>query len=358
MHGQGLLTPPRVKSNPENVSHIIRRLGFVQIDSINVVERAHNITLGTRMDGFREALLTKVVEEERQFFEGWTHDASLVPMEYYRYWWWRRKRYSERIKKPPEPTLLNSILERIRSEGPLSTSDFQVKDHKSGEWWGWSPMKVGLEYLWRTGKLAVSHRVNFKKFYDLPERVIPDQFLSEVATKEQALNWSIHAALERLGSATSRELAHFWNIFTSTEVERWCAKNIEHHAFLDGRKYWLRHDWRSVLEEAPEPSKRLRLLCPFDPLIRDRNRLKFLFDFDYRFEAFTPAAKRVYGYYVLPILRGEKLVGRADLKFHRQQGLLKLQGLWWEQGVRPNVSALQSELQRLAKRIGAERTEL
>jgi uncharacterized protein YcaQ len=355
--GQGLLTSPRVQSNADNVGNLVRALGFVQIDSINVLERAHHLTLGTRMDGYRESFLTQQVEQERSFFEGWTHDASIIPIEYYKYWHWRRLRFSERVKRrrpdSDRTPLFNSILERIRQEGALPTSAFRMKEHSPGKWWGWSPTKVALEYLWRTGILSISHRKNFQKYYDLPERVIPSVHLAQVSSREQTLTWSVRSALERLGSATSREIAHYWNIFPAPEVERWCLQNLTERAQLDGRRYWLRPDWREVLQRAPEPLRRLRLLCPFDPLIRDRKRLEFLFDFEYRFEAYVPAPKRAYGYYVLPILCGDKMVGRVNLKFDRKQNSLLILGLWWEQGERPKKRALESEIRRLAKRISA-----
>lgn len=361
LYGQGLLCSPRRAATPELVRQIIQELGFVQLDSINVLERAHHLTLGTRLDGYRPSMLKKTVEDKRWLFEGWTHDASFVPMELQQHWTYRRRRFAQRMVKNQwwqdrlgsKPELFQAILERIQEEGELPTSAFREPRKQRGAWWAWTPTKAALEHLWRTGQLAISRRQHFQKFYDLPHRVIPPEHRDQRPDRAHTLEWSVRSALKRLGSATSTELAHFWAIFKSHEVHQWCQANLQESATLEGRQVWLRPDWREVLEQVPEAPHRLRLLCPFDPLIRDRKRAKRLFDFDYRFEAFVPAKKRVYGYYVLPLLLRESIVGRVDLKHDRDAESLLVKGLWWEAGQRPKRKLLETELKRLASRIGA-----
>ncbi len=362
LHGQGLLGSPQGKASPARVRQIIGELGFLQIDSINVLERAHHITLGTRLDGYRPSMLREALEDERWLFEDWTHDASVIPIEHYAHWHCRRLRFiqgiqnshwwQERLGCEPQ-VLFDKILKRIEQEGALPTRAFKDPQRERQKWWGWSPVKASLEHLWRSGILAISRREKFEKVYDLTERVIPEVYRTAISAKEETLAWSTSMALKRLGCASSRELAQYWNIFKAPEVDAWCRSHLTESTELEGRHYWLRSDWLQVLETLPDAPKRLRLLCPFDPLIRDRSRLKRLFDFDYRFEAFVPAPKRLYGYYVLPMLMGEHIVGRADLKHDRKASRLVVKGLWWEPGVKPRPKALGAELARFARRIGA-----
>lgn len=358
LHGQGLLDPPQGQSD---CLAIIRQIGFVQLDSINVLERAHHLILGARMDRYRRPLLKQAVEG-RTLFEDWTHDASLIPMESEPHWGVRRQRFAEsiwanrwwnqRMGSNPSATQ-KKVLRRLEQEGPLPTRAFREKHHQREAWWGWTPEKTALEYCWRVGLLAVSGREGFEKVYDLAERVLPP--VARRPDREQTLAWSCEQALQRLGLARTADLAAFWNFFQARELEPWCQENLESVEF-EGESYWVRSDFGDLLD-GPVP-KRLRLLCPFDPLVRDRARLEKFFGFIYRFEAFVPRAKREYGYYVLPMLMGDRMVGRLDAKLERKKGELRVLGVWWEPGERAKMGALNQELSRLARRLGAERVVL
>ena len=360
LFGQGLLEPPRAPASVDSVANKVRALGFVQLDSINMVTRAHHLILGTRIDGYQPELLHRWVSQ-RGAFEGWTHDASVIPIESYPYWRFRRQRFTEGIKKnlwwqgrlgPNPDKTQKSIIERLTKEGPLPTRAFRIKKAERQSWWGWSPFKANLEHLWRSGHLAIAGRHNFEKIYDLTERVIPEELLQIKVERHEAIAWCCEQALQRLVFGSLSEIAHFWHFFTSKELHEHCAANFETCEFL-GKEVYLHPQWKAFQQALTKPSSRLRLLCPFDPLIRDRKRLKSLFNFDYRFEAFVPASKRKYGYYVFPILQGDTLVGRTDLKFHRKEAVLAVQGLWWEPGQRPKLAALKEELWRWARRLGA-----
>jgi uncharacterized protein len=355
LHGQGLLDSPARKRAPLD---LVRQLGYLQLDSINVLERAHHLTLGARWDGYRRAHLKRAFEHDRDLFEGWTHDACLIPMESEPHWRVRRERFQTssggnhwwRERMGPNPgRIQNQILKRIESEGPLPTSAFRKKGTKRAAWWGWTPEKSALEYSWRTGLLAVHSRSGFEKIYDLAERVLPS--VQKRPTTEETLAWSCREALLRLGVATTRDLAAFWHFFRATELEEWCRSSLT-KVMVDGQEYWVRPDYEQVLEAQEEAPKRLRLLCPFDPVVRDRQRLATFFDYHYRFEAFVPKAKRKYGYYALPMLCGGRFVGRLDAKFHRHLGTVEVLGSWWEGRAQP--ARLEKELVRLTKRIGAE----
>ena len=331
---------------------MIERLGFVQLDSINVIERAHHLTLRSRMESYRPEDLRRLLRE-RRIFEHWTHDASLIPSRWLPYWryratlyparaqrqtWWR-----ERLGSDPE-TLMRRVLDHVRQNGPLSSRDFESAQ-RSGTWWGWKPEKTALEHLWRSGLLAISERRGFVKVYDLLERVYPETLEQPIATPEEYHDWAYHQALRRLGVATPAELAEFWGGLSKEASQSWCRQ-----ACLDGRAVEVRlegapdgvatPDWAEQAEQSIKPG--VRILNPFDPVVRDRKRLKRMFAFDYGFEAYVPAPKRVYGYFVLPILQGDRFIARMDAKFHRPEGRLEVKGLWWEAGVRVTAARQQA----------------
>jgi uncharacterized protein YcaQ len=366
--GQALLGPPPAGG----LEGLIQQLGYVQLDSINVVERAHHLILGCRSPDYDPAQLEALLDG-RRLFEHWTHDAAAIPLQWYPHWqvrfsrsrarilaspWWR-KRMGDQV----EP-LLAQVLARIRAEGPLRSADFE-HPRQGGEpgWWGWKPQKAALELLWHTGELAVAGREHFHKSYDLAERVFPEAHARPAPDPEAHLRWACATALERLGTATPRQLAAYWDAVEPAEAALWCAaaqaageiERVELEAADGGpaRPCFAVPDWR---ERLAEPQERMVILCPFDPILRDRARTRALFGFDYRFEAFVPEAGRQFGYYVLPLLERDALVGRLDAKCHRERGVLEVKGLWWEAGVRPakaRLRRLRTALEALARRIGA-----
>ncbi len=371
MGAQGLLDDPGRRAGKAALVKLIERLGFVQVDTINVVERAHHLTLHMRLDGYRPEHLDALAERDRALFEAFTHDASLVPVAWYAQWKPRFRRDAARLRgqawwqyhfrDTDAEEVLRHVKARIAAEGPLRSADFEHPE-KRGPWWGWKPQKAALDYLWRAGELAIAGRVNFHKVYDLAARVNPEHHALPEPTEAEHVAWACRSALERLGVATARELADFWDSLGIAEAKAWCEAEAAAGRIarvgvegLKGNAY-APPDWEARLRKLPEAPDRTRLLCPFDPVLRDRARALRLFGFDYRFEAYVPEPKRRYGYFVLPILEGERLVGRLDPKFHRDEGLLEIRGLWWEAGVKPTkarMKALQAAVERLAAFIGA-----
>jgi len=375
---QGLLEDPARRATRPALLRLIQGLGFVQMDTINVVGRAHDLTLFSRLAGYKPAQLQTLLEEDRSLFEGWTHDASAIPTAYYPHWkprfaldrariqrhaWWQN------LLGPETERVCAHVLERISAEGPLGSADFDHPE-KRGPWWGWKPQKAALDYLWRTGVLAIVKRVNFHKRYDLAERVLPEAHSLPEPEPEVHLEWACASAMERLGVFSAKELAAFWGATEASEAKHWCQG-----ALKDGRIVSVRveaadgsepqpafaiADWQQRLANLPEAPEGIRLLCPFDPVLRDRSRALRRFGFDYRFEAFTPASKRIHGYYVMPLLEGERLVGRLDPKLHRERGVLEVRGLWWEPGIKPTkvrLKRLQEALEGLASFLGARGIE-
>ncbi|MGN7292061.1 winged helix-turn-helix domain-containing protein [Rhizobium sp. SAFR-030] len=371
---QGLSRPPNRQLGRQGLYELIEELGFVQIDSIQTVERAHHQILFSRNQTYRREDLTALLEKDRLLFEHWTHDAAIIPSAFFPYWKHRFLRREERIRAnwcrwqgEGYDSAFEDTHQRIRDSGPVMAREVKAEGHTSGGWWNWHPSKTALEYLWHTGKVAISGRVNFQKVYDLAERVIPpDHFAAEV-DHPAFVDWACRSALTRLGFATSGEIAAFWDLVTPLEAKAWLAEHRDELEDVmlgtaDGRQR-LSHGFAEQLPtliDPPEPPARLRVLSPFDPLLRDRDRAERLFGFNYRIEVFVPEPKRQYGYYVFPLLEGTRMVGRIDMKADRKAGVLQVRRIWWEKGVRASAGRLEkldAELGRLARFTGVERIE-
>jgi uncharacterized protein YcaQ len=355
---------------------LIRRLGFVQIDSINTVSRAHHMILWARRQTYREDHLRPLLERDRTLFEHWTHDASVIPTEFLPYWRWRFAAHAGRITKGYEgwqgtafQEKLAGVVAQIRANGPCGSGDVGEDEGRSkGGWWEWHPSKTALEYLWHTGVLSVCHRRGFAKVYDLTERVFPDP--TDAPPEPEVIDWACNAAMDRLGFATSGELAAFWKKIGPEAAKAWCAREVAEERLIevavegaDGelRKCLARPDVLDQAAAAPEPFGGLRILSPFDPALRDRNRAVRLFGFHYRIEVFVPEPKRTFGYYVFPVLEGDRIVGRVDARADRsandRAGVLAVRAFWPEAGVRMGGSRtdrLMGALGRLARFAGCD----
>lgn len=325
----------------------VRRLGFVQLDSIQTVARAHQHILATRDAGHHAKKLHVIHAEDRAVFEHWTHDSSIIPMEHYPHWkrrfaaaksraktqgWWAERLGSRRI--------LKRVLDRIAAEGPLMARDFEDKTGGGGGMWNWGRSKTALELLWHTGELAVSAREGFQKVYDLPERIIPDAIRNAAPSKTETVEWAVTHALDRLGFATPREIRKFWHFVDFDDIVRWIDSHKKRFVRVRVATAEGSHsealalaDIEAKRDAAPAPPAMMRALSPFDPAIRDRVRLKRLFGFDYTIEIFVPEAKRKFGYYVFPLLDGDRIVGRVDAKTDREADALAVRKLWLEGGV-------------------------
>ncbi len=369
---QGLTRNPGRAINNDQLYDLIEAMGYVQLDSVQVVARAHHMILQTRSQSYRPHQLDRLHAKEARLFENWTHDACLIPTSFFPYWQHRfdrdAKRLAERFTKwrgHDFRPVLDAVRNRIAQEGPLRARDFEEDRPKGGAgWWDWHASKTALEYLWRTGELAVARREGFQKLYDLTERVIPRDHIENRCSHEDFVDWACRAAIHRLGVAAPGEIARFFDSITPKEATEWCERQGPESlipvqvAAIDGskpRKAFARPDIETLMENAEEAPARVRTLSPFDPVLRDRNRLKRLFNLDYRIEIFVPAPKRQYGYYVFPLLEGEKIIGRIDMKGDRASDALHVTAFWPERGIRMGAGRLQkldSELERQARFIG------
>jgi uncharacterized protein YcaQ len=376
---QGLARPVGGRLTRAGLLELIEELGFVQVDSINTVERAHHLILFSRCHGYRHAQLAHLLERQAALFENWTHDASIIPTRFYPFWMCRFARERETLRerwrkwRPGEyEAVLDQVLDHVRAEGPVMARHLGGDAPKAnGGWWEWHPEKTALEYLWRTGDLAVARREGFQKVYDLAERVIPAEHRQAAADRAALVDWACRGALERLVVATSGELAAFWGAITPAEAAAWCRARLGRElievavepapgaALGRGkpRPAYARPDIRERLAETPAPPGGIRVLSPFDPAIRDRARAERLFGFRYRIEVFVPEAKRTYGYYVFPLLEGDRLIGRIDMARAKDDGALSVSGLWLEPRLgltRAREDRLAGQLDRLARFVGAE----
>jgi len=369
---QGLSAPPGRMLGKAGLLQLIHDIGFVQVDSIATVERAHHQILFSRNQTYRREHLAELLEEDGELFENWTHDASIIPSAFFRYWKHRFRREDETIlerwrkwREPGFEEAFGETYERIASGGAVLSRELKAEDHKSGGWWNWHPNKTALEYLWRTGKVGIARRENFQKVYDLVERVLPPHHHAPDVDHDAFVDWACRSALERLGFATHGEIAAFWALISPDEAKAWVEAHRDELRPVsvepaDGGKPRASHAFAGFpdsLGDIPEPPQRLRVLSPFDPLIRDRNRTERLFGYFYRIEVFVPEPKRQYGYYVFPLLEGDRLVGRIDMKADRKAGTLDVKRLWWEPKVRASagrMERLEAELARLAKFTGVE----
>ena len=355
---QGLSDTP---TGPIDLYGIILKLGMVQLDTIQVVARAHHHILWSRNQNYRETMLNPLLAKERVIFEHFTHDASVLPMEFLPAWQRQFRRMEATARRwhgdlGGDP-YLEDIKSRIRDEGALSTHAFDTKIEGKKEMWSRPPHKKALDYMWMTGQLATCFRDGFIKYYNLPERVFPEEYRTRSLSEADELDFLMKAAMDRIAVGTQGEIHKFWETTSAKETKVWLEAadlipvEVQN---ADGSitAAFGAHDLEERLATLSAPTSRLRILNPFDPAVRDRNRLERLFGFNYRNEMFVPAAKRVWGYYVFPILEGDRFVGRIEAKADRKNGTLKVIKLWPEDRVKwssARRAKLDAELDRLGR---------
>ena len=343
----------------------VDRLGLHQIDSVNVLVRAHYLPAFSRLGSYDRALLDRDAwgpKRSRRLFEYWAHEASLLPVELQPLLRWRMARAERgeigwkglRRFATERRAEADAVLARIAAEGPKAASDFENGSSKSG-WWEWSEAKLALEWLFWSGQITTAtRRGNFERVYDLPERVLPSDIIAQpTPDPETAQRALIERSARALGVATSADLRDYYRL-KPEEADHAIAALAEEGvlvpAAVEGwsQKAWLHRDAR-----LPRRVRGAALLAPFDPLVWERARTERLFGFRYRIEIYVPQDKRVHGYYVLPFLMDEALVARVDLKADRQGGRLLAHRITLEPGAPADTEArLAVDLERLAEWLG------
>ncbi|MEL4432045.1 winged helix-turn-helix domain-containing protein [Shewanella mangrovisoli] len=326
MQQQGLLQPHA------SVSELISRLGYVQIDSINVVERAHHHVLYSRMPQYQTQMLDTALAQG-EIFEYWSHAAAYLPIVDYRFSLQRKQQLQNGGKHwfEPDDKVMQEVRARIRAEGPLKASDFEHTEGKNGAWWDWKPAKKALEQLFMRGELMVVRREKFQKCYDLTERVLPSHINTQAPSESEFARHLIERYLDAHAFGSAAQMAYLRKGIKAHVSEQLAAMQSQGElASFKAEGQW--YFYRPELHITAAIPNRVWLLNPFDNLLIQRQRLKQWFDFDYQIEVYVPAEKRQYGYYSLAILWRDRFVGRVDVKAERQSGLLLLQQLTLEAG--------------------------
>src|ERR671914_583486 len=336
-------TRPNGRIDARHLRRAIDDVGLLQLDSVNILCRSHYLSLFSRLGPYRRATLDGLASHadtvpgpaeragrDRALFEYWGHEASLLPVELQPLLRWRMARAEELTYKPvrrlaaEKPELLESVLRTVRERGPICAADVATPLRKpNNPWFNWSEGKIALDYLFFAGSVCAAHRVRFERYYDLPERVLPEAVLdAPTPAEDEAQRQLLLIAAARLGVATEADLGDYFRLPRAESKAR-VGELVDAGALTPARvEGWSAPAY--VTARPPTPAHEARaLLTPFDPLVWSRPRTERLFGFRYRIEIYTPAAKRVHGYYVLPFLLGDQLVARVDLKADRQAGVLR-----------------------------------
>jgi uncharacterized protein len=348
-------------AGPVGQGHLLRllkRLALHQIDSVNVLARAHYLPAFARLGAYPRGLLDRMAwGKPRRLFEYWAHEASLLPFDMHPPLRWRMARAERgesgwprmRAYAGARRAEAEAVLARIAAEGPLAASDFAGKG--PGGWWGWSDAKSALEYLFFAGRITTATRRNsFERVYDLPERVIPADILALPTPAEaDAHRALIERAARALGIATALDLRDYFRLSPADAAPR-LAELVEAGTLIPASvEGWRQPAFLHADARRPRKIEAQALLAPFDPLIWERSRTERLFGLRYRIEIYTPADKRVHGYYVLPFLLGDRLAARVDLKADRQAGTLRVQAAYAEPDAPPETAErLAAELRLMA----------
>ncbi len=357
---QGFADPrPSAAVGTRQLRRLTERLAVVQIDSVNVVSRSHYLPAFSRLGNYPRAALDELTARRHAVFEYWAHEASFLPVRLQPYLRWRmaaaeQHAWGNMVRLQRErPGFVAEVLERVRAEGPLKAGDLiEGRRERSGEMWDWHAGKVALEWLFFTGEVTATHRTtSFEKVYDLTERVLPAAVLrTPTPDPADAVRALVGTASRSLGVATERDLRDYFRLKPAaarTAIEELADAGELLPVEVGG---WGARAWLDPAARRPRWIRARALLSPFDSLVWERPRVERIFGFRYRLEIYTPAARRVHGYYVLPFLLGDQLVARADLKADRQAGVLRVQAVHGEEGIeRPIVAAgLAEELRLMA----------
>jgi uncharacterized protein YcaQ len=331
LYVQGLDGHWALPGGKEGAAQVIERLGYVQVDTISVIQRAHHHIIWTRFPDYHPSMLHELHSQDRRVFEWWTHAASYIPMHHYRYYAtvmaedkirpWRQKWLDENAD------LIDHVFAHVRREGAVAGADFETPADSSQQtgWWGWKPAKQALEALFDMGKLMVSERRQFQRIYDLPERVLPTYVDTRPVDEEAMAHFVIRRALGMLGIGRLGDLT-WWRRRAKREsltalISSGEVTPVTVEGFEDEKHYVLTAPLEAVLSLSSS-SPQLHLLSPFDNLVTRRREVDRYFGFDYKLEAYFPAAKREYGYFALPILFGTDFIGRVDTKADRKSKTL------------------------------------
>jgi uncharacterized protein YcaQ len=358
---------PRPTPPPDGwgLRRVFKRVCLIQIDSVNVLRRAHYLPAFSRLGAYDTRLLDRLSHRApRRLFEYWGHEASLIPVELQPLLRWRMERAADeawggmRRVQRDQPDLVADVLEQVADRGPIAASGLDHdRPRRTGPWWDWSDAKRAIEWLFWSGQVTSARRRNFERLYDLPERVLPAEVLAAPTPQvEDAQRELVRIAARALGVAAERDLRDYFRLPTS-ETKLRIAELVEAGDLLpvDVEGWGRTGGYLAAGARVPRRVHAAALIGPFDSLLWERSRLRRLFGFEYRLEIYVPAPRRRHGYYVLPFLLGDRLVARVDLKSDRAAAVLRVNSVHLEPEAPPDTrAALDGELASMAEWLGFE----
>jgi uncharacterized protein YcaQ len=368
--GQGFGTPKPAAATKRHLLSTVQRLGLLQIDSVNVLVRAHYFPPFSRIGPYPTEWLDDLAYRKRRLFEYWGHAASLIPVNLFPSLRWRMEQAKHGIGvyrglvnfAKEKANLIQEVLEVIRQDGPSGAGDVekairQEELARKAGWWEWSDSKIALEWLFWSGQVTTSTRRNFERIYDLTERVFPDLYNGEIPDREISQRELITTASRALGVATENDLSDYFRLKINETRPR-IRELVEAGELLEVKvEGWRQPAYLSSALRIPRSLEAAAFLSPFDPLLWERQRTERLFGFRYRIEIYTPAAQRQHGYYILPFLFAQNFVARLDLKADRANQSLRVVGAFAEPQTEPKtfVHAVAAELRSMADWLGLEK---
>jgi uncharacterized protein YcaQ len=385
---QHLARPRERRLTAASLVAFLEDVGGLQLDSINVVERAHHLTLWSRFGPYDRRSLERIVYRRRLVFEYWAHAACLVPASHFRAW--RRAMLDYSLKSRAwgawlqrNRRVLRAVEDAIAAGGPLGSADFEHRrpPGSAAGWWDWKPATHALDYLWMSGRTLVHSRTHFRKRFDLAERVMPEAALGEALTRDEFRGWHLRQSLRALGAASESDLRMYLTFprAAAEDRRRELRAAIEAGDVVEVELEGERNAWLALAADLPalaaagrrrRPAAGTTLLSPFDSFLWHRERTRRLFGYDYKLEVYTPGHQRSHGYYSLPILHDGLLIGRLDPKTHREARRLEVKAVhfepWFAKGDRPPavswgaidrdaaLAGVAEALRSLAAFVGAE----
>lgn len=355
---------PASKVTTRHLRKVVAQVGVVQLDSVNAVARAHELLFFSRVGPYDKQLLHELIYGTRHLYEGWHHVASLIPTEQWPLLAWKRARSLERNWKDwhiQNAEVIDDVRGFLRDTGPLASSDVNHLGPRKGQWWTWSAGKTAIEWLFAAGEVGVTTRRGaFERVYDLVERVMPADVLAAPAVPEvESCERLVLDAVRHLGVGTLADIADYHRVLVG--AARIAARTLVDRGELVETRV---EGWKEpayVLPDVVVPRRGCpdgRLVSPFDPLVWFRRRNVRLFDFEYTIEIYVPEPERVYGYYVLPYLQGDRIAARVDVRSDRNAGVLRVPGAFAEKDADVDPTLLLAELRRLGEWQGCAEVEI
>jgi uncharacterized protein YcaQ len=334
---QGFGVPRPATVGTRQLNLLVQRLGILQIDSVNVFERSHYLPVFARLGAYDKALLDKLtLTAKAPYLEYWAHVATFVPRDDWPLWAWRRAEMRAKYGKPGKwvdthPEMIAFVLAELAANGPMAASQIEHEENvRRGPWWGLSDIKEALEHLFVFGEVVTAGRRGFERVYALPEQILSPVLLNTEVNADDAQRELVRRALTAHGIGTAKDIADYYRLYVATAarvLDELVSAGEAEKVTVEG---WKAPGYVAAGVRIPRRIEAAALLSPFDPVVWERDRTERMFGFRYRIEIYTPAPQRVYGYYTLPALVDEAIVGRIDLKSDRQNGVLRVQSAWRE----------------------------